>query len=203
MLPTPPDAPSTSTRSSARDLAELVHDLPRGQPGDTHRGRLAQLDARGQVDHCGLRNDSGRAQTPSRAAPSASPATSTGRPSHSARSPHPERARKRAVGRDSASSDIAVDGVDPGERELHEHLALVGAASSTDSITSGSPCDFRRAARTVVEASVIAKSNCRYPDSGNGNIFAGMSHGRTSTRHFGSVTYCTSQRQPTPDLEKP
>ena len=126
MLPTPPEAPSTSTRSSAVTRASSRTHVERGQPGDAHRRRVAGSTPSGIATTAARGTMAAWAQTPSRAAPRPSPATSTGLAVERSRRLAAERPRQRTGGIDTALGDVAVDRVDAAELELDADLILGG-----------------------------------------------------------------------------
>ena len=83
MLPTPPEAPSTTTRSSGVTAATWRTQLSAVSPATPMAAAARGATPSGSSTTASRGTTAAWAQTPSRAAPSPSPVTRTGRPSSS------------------------------------------------------------------------------------------------------------------------
>jgi len=125
--------PRPRRRARARDRrpspepARGPRSAPSGRRSPSRRHHAPHAVGSGIIACCGT--TAACAQTPSRAVPRPSPATSTGRP-ETVPAPRRRAYAQWPVRIDAALGDIAVDRVHAGEFELHAHSSPAGCAAA-------------------------------------------------------------------------
>ena len=126
MLPTPPEAPSTSTRSSAVTLACSVAVRQAVTPATPMAAASARSTPAGTSVTAELGATTREDQAPSRAVPRPAALDDHGPAvvGPAAGAFHPDGAGQRPVGGHPALRRVAVDGVDAGEGHLDDDLVV-------------------------------------------------------------------------------